>query len=69
MVLKAHEERIKGNTESAGGQLLLTKDEWIKKEGSEGKLLLTREEWLKRANKGNTGGTSNLRGRGGRDKS
>ena len=41
--LKAHEERMKGKTESSGGQLMLTKEEWEKKECEEGKLLYTRE--------------------------
>lgn len=43
--LKAHEERMKGQIEPIGGsQLLLTEEEWAKKESDEGKLLLTREE-------------------------
>lgn len=66
--LKAHEERLKGQTEVKGDQLLLTKEEWLKKEGNEAKLLLTREEWQKRFNKGGTDGSSNPRGRWGRDK-
>lgn len=38
------------------GQLLLTEEEWRKRENSEGKLLLTRDEWLKRTSKeGNRG--------------
>lgn len=43
--LKAHEESLKGQNDDTGGQLLLTKEEWAKKENDEGKLLLTREEW------------------------
>ena len=52
--LKAHEERIKGNTENTSGQLLMTEEDWIKKEGGENKLLLTREEWQRRMNKSST---------------
>ena len=66
--LKAHEERIKGSTEIAVGQVLLTEEEWLRREGSNHKLLLTREEWQKRMNKGSAEGSSNMRGRG-RDKS
>lgn len=40
--LKAHEERIKGKTETNESQLLLTKEEWDKRENNEGKLLLTK---------------------------
>ncbi|KAK1381042.1 putative zinc finger, CCHC-type [Heracleum sosnowskyi] len=63
--LRAHEERLQGQTENAekqllGQQLMLTAEEWQKKETSDGKLLLTREEWLQRTGKTNTGG-------GGRD--
>ncbi|KAL8100917.1 hypothetical protein AgCh_032970 [Apium graveolens] len=67
--LKVHEERIKGSTEITGGQVLLTEEEWIKKENSENKLLLTREEWKKRMHRGGAEGNSGARGRGGRDKS
>ena len=67
--LQAHEERLKGQNENVGGKLLLTEEEWSKREKSEGKLLLTREEWLKRSNKENTDGHSGFKGRGGRDKS
>lgn len=50
--LRAHEERLKGPTESnEGQQLLLTEEEWQRKENAEGKLLLTREEWLRRSGK------------------
>ena len=48
---------------------MLTEDEWQKREENEGKLLLTREDWLKRSYKRNTYGSSNYKGRGGRDKS
>lgn len=51
--LKAHDERTKGQSYSGGGQLMLTKEEWSKRENSGGKLLLTREEWI---NKGNRNG-------------
>ena len=49
--LKAHEERLRGVTEPTEGKLLLTEEEWRKRENSEGQLLLTREEWLKRSSK------------------
>lgn len=44
--LKAHEERLKGSgkSESNEGQLMLTEEEWQRRETSEGKLLLTRED-------------------------
>lgn len=70
--LKAHEERMKGSGkgETNEGQLMLTEEEWQKHENSEGKLLLTREDWLKRSNRRNSDGTSsNVKNRGGRDKS
>lgn len=55
--LKAHEERLHEQKESneEQPQLLLTEEEWLKREQNEGKLLLTREEWLRRSEK-NTGG-------------
>ncbi|XP_074362527.1 uncharacterized protein LOC141702818 [Apium graveolens] len=43
--LKAHEERVKGKTETKENQLMLTEEEWAKRDGEEKKLLLTREEW------------------------
>lgn len=52
--LKAHEERLKGTTETNQGQLLLTEEEWRKRENNEGQLLLTSEEWLKRSNRNGT---------------
>lgn len=64
--LKAHEERVKGRSEVKESRLLLTEEEWEKREKKEGKLLLTREEWLKRSNKE---GTSGFKGRVMRDKS
>ncbi|XP_074322913.1 uncharacterized protein LOC141659883 [Apium graveolens] len=68
--LKAHEERMKGqNDKNGGGELLLTEDEWLKKEGEERKLLFTRDEWLKRSNKNGAEATSMQRVRGARDKS
>ncbi|XP_074376724.1 uncharacterized protein LOC141718244 [Apium graveolens] len=42
--LKAHEERVKGKSETGKGQLLLTEEEWNKREGEDKKLLLTKEE-------------------------
>lgn len=51
--LRAHEERLRGQKENEGGQqLLLTEEEWNKKENKDGQLLLTREEWLKRSKGG-----------------
>ena len=29
--LKAHEERVRGQTENTGGQLLLTEEEWLRR--------------------------------------
>lgn len=64
--LKAYEERIKGQIETGGGKLLLTREEWIEREREEeSKLLLTRDEWMKRSQK-NKGKEYN---RGLRDKS
>lgn len=65
--LKAHEERVKGKTDTKEQQLMLTEEEWMKREGDEKKLLLTREEWMKR----NSGGERAVkqRGRGKFDKS
>lgn len=57
--LQAHEERMKGQTEGGGGHLLLTEEEWSKRENNDGKLLLTREEWVKRNRKGNSDGSYN----------
>ena len=62
--LRAHEERLKEPAESSEGQqLLLTADEWQKKENTKGKLLLTREEWLKRSGKGISSGGGDYRTR------
>ncbi|XP_074362620.1 uncharacterized protein LOC141702939, partial [Apium graveolens] len=44
--LNAQEERMRGQSESSGGQQLLTEEEWRKMEGNEGQLLLTRDEWV-----------------------
>lgn len=67
--LKAHKERIGGqSSEKNGGQLLLTEEEWLKREGGENQLLLTREEWIKKSAKNRgTGGFQG--GRLTRDKS
>lgn len=66
--LKAHEERLKGQSDTTGGsQLMLTEEEWTKKENEGRKLLLTKEEWQKRV-KG-AEGNSSARGRVVRDKS
>ncbi|XP_074360724.1 uncharacterized protein LOC141700968 [Apium graveolens] len=57
MLLRAaHEECLNGQTENSDEQqLLLTEDEWLKRESNDGKLLLTREEWLKRSGKDSQG--------------
>ncbi|XP_074351878.1 uncharacterized protein LOC141691029 [Apium graveolens] len=53
--LKVHEERLRGQSDNNGGQeLLLTEEEWMKRENSDGQLLLTREEWLTRTSKDGT---------------
>lgn len=65
--LKAHEERLRGVEETSKGELLLTAEEWKKKDNNEGQLLLTREEWLKKRNGGETRGREE--NRGGRDRS
>lgn len=72
--LKAHEERLKGKTESGSSELLLTEEEWQKREKEEHKLLLTRDEWMKHNNKaGSDSSSQRFRGREGvrgfRDKS
>lgn len=62
--LRAHEERLHGQVENnEGQQLLLTADEWLKRENNEEKLLLTREEWLKRSSKLTQPGASDYRTR------
>ncbi|KAL8096081.1 hypothetical protein AgCh_037150 [Apium graveolens] len=61
--LKAHEEKLKGHTEKSTGQLLLTEEEWLRREASDSKLFLKREEWLKKSNKNGGEGSSNLRSR------
>ncbi|XP_074337774.1 uncharacterized protein LOC141674971 [Apium graveolens] len=73
--LKAHEERLRGQVETSGSQLLLIEEEWAKREREEGKILMTREEWLKRTTKGGTDMSSGQMyrynkeaGRGGRKK-
>lgn len=51
--LKAYEERLKGQSDTTGSsQLMMTEEEWTKKENDVGKLLLTREEWQKRVKGG-----------------
>ncbi|XP_074343035.1 uncharacterized protein LOC141680819 [Apium graveolens] len=71
--LKTHEEHLHGQTEnSEGQQLLLTEEEWHKRENEGGKLLLTREEWLKKSGKNMSPGGSYYRimdGRVARDRS
>lgn len=47
--LQTHEERLKGQGENTGsGKLLMTEEEWSRREKNEDKLLLTREDWMKR---------------------
>lgn len=54
--LKAHEERLRGQSESSNSQMLLTEEECLKKEWNKGQLLLTKEEWQKRYGKGGSDG-------------
>ncbi|XP_074356601.1 uncharacterized protein LOC141696346 [Apium graveolens] len=63
--LKAHEEKTRGQTQKLGNQLLLTEDEWAKRETNGGQLLLTKEEWLKRTSTGGTDSSQNQKFRGG----
>ncbi|KAL8097202.1 hypothetical protein AgCh_030354 [Apium graveolens] len=63
--LKAHNERLRGHVEPSGGKLLLTQEEWARKEREDNKLLLTREEWLKRSNKNSGDASSGQRFRAG----
>ncbi|XP_074342578.1 uncharacterized protein LOC141680182 [Apium graveolens] len=63
--LTAHEERLKGGTETSHGQLLLTEEEWMKKENNEGQLLLTHDEWLKRTNRDGARGNGEYRAKEG----
>lgn len=64
--LKVHEERLKGQIESSGGQLLLTWDEWRKRENSDGQLLLTKEEWIRKTGKKGTETSSGKKNQSGR---
>ncbi|KAK1391810.1 hypothetical protein POM88_010866 [Heracleum sosnowskyi] len=65
--LKAHEERLSSQGDNKEGQqLLLTEEEWSKREheDSNRKLLLTREEWLSRkSNRGASQAGNDYRGR------
>ncbi|XP_074376781.1 uncharacterized protein LOC141718296 [Apium graveolens] len=63
--LTTHEERLKGGTETSHGQLLLTEEEWRKKENNEGQLLLTHDEWLKRTNRDGARGNGEYRAKEG----
>ncbi|XP_074373516.1 uncharacterized protein LOC141713846 [Apium graveolens] len=63
--LKSHAERLNYQSDNSGGQLMLTEEEWMKKESEGEKLLLAKEEWQKRMNKGGT----SMRNRTGWDKS
>lgn len=67
--LKAYKERVKGSSESSGAQLMLTAEEWEKKDGKEKKLLYTREERVSRSNKNGMDSSQYQRNRGARDKS
>ncbi|XP_074376730.1 uncharacterized protein LOC141718249 [Apium graveolens] len=67
--LKAHEERLRGQSDSTNGQLMMTQEEWSRRERDEGKLLLTREEWLRRTEKAGGDSSTNWKGRVNRDKS
>ncbi|XP_074336150.1 uncharacterized protein LOC141673314 [Apium graveolens] len=61
--LQAHKERLKGQSNTAGSNLLLIEEEWNKREINEGKLLFIREDWMKTTNKEATDGQSSFRGR------
>lgn len=51
--LKAHEERIRGQSESQDGQLFLTEEDWLRRDRGQGQqLLLSKEEWMKKLNNG-----------------
>lgn len=63
--LKAHEERLRGQSDNGSCHLLLTEDEWYRREKEDGKLLLTREEWLKKTNRAE--GSQGYKGRGNND--
>ncbi|XP_074323302.1 uncharacterized protein LOC141660235 [Apium graveolens] len=67
--LKAYEEIIKGSSESSEAQLMLTVEEWEKRNVEEKKLLYTREEWVSKSNKNNMDSSQFQRNRGARDKS
>lgn len=71
--LKAHDERLRGKIEEpSGGQLLLTEEEWKKREANDSQLLLTKEEWMKRTTSGGRDRTGDSRSKEnwrGRDKS
>ena len=62
--LKAHEERVRGQIEATGGQLLLTEEEWLRQEKTEGQLLLTSEKWARRSGKARTETFQTQRNRG-----
>lgn len=51
----AHDKRLSGQSDKTTGQLMLTDEDGLKREGSENtRLLLTREKWLKRLSRGGT---------------
>ncbi|KAL8119266.1 hypothetical protein AgCh_016693 [Apium graveolens] len=57
--LKAHEERVRGQPEPSQGYLLMTEEEWKRKENPEGQLMLTREEWMRRSSREGAQGGEN----------
>ncbi|KAL8123365.1 hypothetical protein AgCh_011366 [Apium graveolens] len=57
--LKAHEERVRGKPEPSQGHLLMTEEEWKRKENLERQLMLTREEWMRRSSKEGARGAEN----------
>lgn len=71
--LKAHEERLRGQSLTSQGQLLLTEEDWRKRERNDGQLLMTREEWLKKNNREGVRDSTDFKGkdgnRGNRDRS
>lgn len=61
--LRAHDERIRGQNDGGGGQLMLTEEEWSRRENTGGKLLLTAEEWMSKTNKNGGEGSRTQRNR------
>lgn len=65
--LKAHEEPLKGQQSDNTGQLLLTDEEWTRRESTDRQLLFTKDEWIKMSKNGGTevSQTSKIRSTGG----